>query len=336
MPESSPPEPTPAAALDAAERTPAVGRGIASLEAACLRVARSLAEHPALGPRLTLQLGRLARAQQAPQAVRLLARAAAALQEAGDAPRQQEARIELAMALGDRGDLDRAAEALSPVPRAHPRLPAALALLSPEPDLVALQAALPGAHPDDRIALLRALARAADRGGDRHHAAGALAEAVALAAAHGADGLTLDLAIEALALSLEAGDLPRGLDLARGALAAAQALEDDVACIAVGSTLAALCLQTGALDEAAEAAQVQARAAQRRGNPLALADAALTVSSALLAAGRDTEAVHHLVAAGGALRAENAVCAVNLIKGRLGELRDALGAERFDAALWSA
>jgi hypothetical protein len=124
--------------------------------------------------------------------------------------------------------------------------------------------------------------------------------------------------------------------MAARALERAVALEDHTAVIALASTVASLCMTAGDGPGAARAAQLQASAAEERNHPLALADAAITVSSALLAAGEATRAVHHLVHVGGRLREEGTAASLNLVKGRLAELRVLLGSEHFDAALWSA
>ena len=331
-------EQTPLAALELAEATPAVGRGLGVLQTACVRVGAALAEQPGLGPRLRLPLGRLARARRTADAVPFLARAVRSLDASGDKERAQAARLELALALAERGDGSRARAVLREVDEGAPRR-AGVALLTAEAtqvDLDRLRAATEASSADDRIPLLRLLADCAAAGGDRHGAGEALDRAVDHARQHGADALFVDLSIEAVAQALEAGERGRAQALAEQALGRAVERQDGVAVIALASTVASLCLGAGDAPGAARAAELQAATAETRNHPLALADAAITVSSALLAAGEPIRAVHHLVHVGGRLREAGTEASLNLVKGRLAELRILLGSDAFDAALWSA
>ncbi len=204
-------------------------------------------------------------------------------------------------------------------------------------DLDRLLGLLPSPARDaDRLATLRALATLHQEGGDRRGARRHLGAALDLARRHDDRVQVADLALALAALMLEAGPSPEAEALLLEAMELCQRLDDSLGTVAAASSLAALRLARADWVGAAQAAEVELEAAERRQAWLAVADAAITLSTCLMAADEARQAVHLLVHTGSGLRARGAAGAVNLLKGRLGELRSQLGAKTFDQHLWSA
>lgn len=116
-------------------------------------------------------------------------------------------------------------------------------------------------------------------------------------------------------------------------VAEAAARGDDLTVLSQGTVLAALLLTAEDWAAAERVARQLLSAAERRGNWLGIADAAMTWSTALVGMGEHDAAVKVLVRVGGLLRDRGAAAAFNLMKARLGELRATLGAEVVDPLL---
>ena len=339
--------PDAASLLDRLDRLPLLGAATETAAEAALQVEAALrsSPNPAAQARLALHLGELARVGQRPGAVPLLARAARLAVEVGDGALERRAKTRVARALVSTGRVGVAARMRDELgPDRPPLLDPDLALLdlalgrlnTPE-DLGALLTALPSpARDHDRVVVHRALAERWLNGGDRHAAAPHLAAALDLARRYGDAVLTLDLALAAASMRLEAGAAPQGEALLVEAAAMAHEIDDTLAIVVACSALAALRLDREDWAGAAEAAEAELAAAERRHAWLAVADATLTLSTCLLHADEVQGAVHHLVTVGAELRARGSQGGVNLIKGRLGELRAHLGPTVFDPLLWSA
>jgi len=339
--------PEAAALLDRLDRLPLLGAAGEAAADAALQAEAAVREvgGAAAEARLALHLGELARVGQRAGAVPLLARAARLAEALGEPALARRAKTRVARALVSTGRVAVAARMRAELGPGDPPgsdpdlglLDLALGRLTSPEGLGALLGALPSpARDHDRVVVHRALAERWLHGGDRHAAGDHLDAALDLARQYGDAVLTLDLALAAASLRLEAGEAAAGEALLVEAAALAHRLDDTLALVVAGSSLAALRLDRGDWAGAAEAAEIELAAAERRSAWLAVADATLTLSTCLLHADEVEGAVHHLVTVGAELRARGSQGGVNLIKGRLGELRALLGPTVFDPLLWSA
>jgi hypothetical protein len=194
-------------------------------------------------------------------------------------------------------------------------------------ELEAALAALPSpARDHDRLDARLDLAERLLRGAGAAAARAHLADALAIGRRHDAAEAVSVAAGTLAALALEAGHPTEAAPLLDEALAAAEALDDDLGRVAHGTVRAALCLAAGDPAHAARVAGVVASAARRRNNWIAVADAILTQSCA----DPLPAAVERLVRGGRELQSVSEAAA-NLLAARLGELRAAHG-EVFEAA----
>jgi hypothetical protein len=339
--------PEAASLLDRLDRLPLLGAAAEAAAEAALQAEAAVrgASDPTTEARLALHLGELARVGQRAGAVPLLARAARLADALGEPALARRAKTCVGRALISTGRRGVAARMRADLEPATPTtddpdlglLDLALGRLTSPEGLGALLQSLPSPDRDhDRVVVHRALAERWLHGGDRHAASAHLDTALALARQYGDAVLTLDLALAAASLRLAAGEAAAGEALLVEAADLAEVLDDTLALVVSGSSLAALRLDRGDWAGAAEAAEVELAAAERRSAWLAVADATLTLSTCLLHADEVEGAVHHLVTVGAELRARGSQGGVNLIKGRLGELRALLGPTVFDPLLWSA
>jgi tetratricopeptide (TPR) repeat protein len=114
------------------------------------------------------------------------------------------------------------------------------------------------------------------------------------------------------------------------ALAMAQSREDDLQIVIHASLLSAIWLEQGELEKATETADVLLVAGARRGNWFAVVDGHINRSTISMLTGHPTEAIERLVRAVVRLRELIPAAAVNLLKGRLAEIRYQMGSESFD------
>jgi hypothetical protein len=183
----------------------------------------------------------------------------------------------------------------------------------------------------DRVEAWRVAGERSADGGDPLGAARCFQQALELARRHDDAEQRCGLAVLLAHLHLQGGQVALAAPLLAEAVELAAALGDDLVLAAEGSILAAIRLEAGDLDGAVHVATASADAAMRRGNWIGHVDGAITAASCLDAAGARVEALLHLLSAAGRARNAGAEAAVNLARGRLGELRAAWGAEAFDA-----
>ena len=334
-----------ASLLDTLEQQPLVGRHRAALRRGLAQAAAAVAR--ARSPRDTARLlalgARLARAEGARDATLRLTAARRAAADAGDLVLEDRLGLLTVRSLAKARAHHRAADLLADLlPRAQ-RTPAlaaelhlaraAVGLGEPRVHLEAALAILPSPIADhDRMEaaldLAELLLAGAAPGGARRW----FGHARSLALAHDAP-VTLGVAAGSLAvLALEDGDAAAAAALLDEALAAADAMDDDLGRVAHGTVRAALHLAQGDLGAAARLAHATERAARRRSNWIGVADAVITQTL-----DEPLElAVHHLLASARTLQEEGATAAANLLKARLGELRTAHTQVRFEAALDAA
>ena len=114
------------------------------------------------------------------------------------------------------------------------------------------------------------------------------------------------------------------------ALAMFQKREDDLQIVAHASILSAIWLEQNNVEKAASAADVLLVSGARRGNWFAVVDGHITRSTISLISGDRTAAIERLGRAVVRLRELIPAAAINLLKGRLAELRHQLGSDVFD------
>ena len=106
--------------------------------------------------------------------------------------------------------------------------------------------------------------------------------------------------------------------------------EDDLSTIVAGSPLAAMYLELNRDEDAAQVADRLLISGARRANWFAVVDGHMIRSALSLRAGDPTSAIERLVRAAVHLRELVPAAAINLLKGRLAELRFEMGAAIFD------
>ena len=106
--------------------------------------------------------------------------------------------------------------------------------------------------------------------------------------------------------------------------------EDDLQIVTHASILSAIWLEQSDLDKATSTADVLLVAGARRGNWFAVVDGHITRSTISLISGDTTAAIERLVRAVVRLRELIPAAAINLLKGRLTELKHQLGSDVFD------
>jgi hypothetical protein len=334
-----------AALLDQLESRPLVGRHRPEIRRGLAQVAAAVAasrDRHVLARLLSLG-ARLARAEGARDAMQRLNIARRAAAEAGDLVLEDRLALITVRTLAKARAHHRAEDLLLDVQTRAGRTPALAAELALARAAVGLGE--PRVHLEDALATLPS--PAADH--DRMEAALDLAElllagaasegarawfehARALARSHDAP-VELGIASGSLALlALESGEEDRAAGLLDEALAAADAIDDDLGRVAHGTVRAALHLAAGQLAPAARLARRTEKAARRRSNWIGVADAVITQTL-----DEPLElAVRHLLTSARSLQDEGAQAAANLLKARLGELRAAHSEARFEAALAEA
>lgn len=182
----------------------------------------------------------------------------------------------------------------------------------------------------DRLEALLGLGVLARGGGDATRARRCWTAALALAAAHGDARERLRLSALLGNALVEAGLLVEAEPVLADAVALAAAQDEALILLAEGTVLAALQLRREAWAEAEATALRLAEAARRRNNLPAIADAAITRSSARLGQGDARGAVLALWEAARVLGERGSQAGMNLVKARLAELRVQLGPATFD------
>jgi hypothetical protein len=343
----SPPTPSPSprgsSVIEPYLQRPLLGNSRKVVLAALPRLAAIAASQPdpeleagllRLGAELALQDGR-------PDAARQLAEAARAARQAGQTAADLELRLRALRALCRAGKVAQARDQLERLCPSAPRFPAAEA----EWQLVAARCGateakrallralelLPSpARDHDRLDVLLSLADLHVEGGDLARSKAALDGAAQLAAAH--DDPVAACHVEALRgnLLLEAGLQGEAETALRAAVVAADSLGDDLTVIAQGTLLIALLQAQEDHAQIEPLARQVLRAAERRHNWLAVADATIAWAGTLVAREAWSAAVAILLRTARVLRGRGSEAGVNLIKARLAELRNIVGAEDFD------
>lgn len=210
-------------------------------------------------------------------------------------------------------------------------------------------------HPDARQLALDAMShvpspsRDADRfdawqlagvlamdGGDTLGAGRAWQEAAQIARRHASPADLLPVATLLAHLRLQSGQVRQAAELLAEATAIAADLGDDLTLAAEGSILAAIQLEEQDWQAAAATARLASAAALRRGNWVGYVDASITIAVCLDQNGERADALLELLTAAGRARSAGAEAAVNIVRGRLGELRAELGPEAFDGPFQEA
>lgn len=227
----------------------------------------------------------------------------------------------------ERGDLEaewRLALAVCHPVRATTLRREALALLtSPADDAVRIQTMLD-------------LADDYSRGSADDAALETLESAVNLADQHPTSPLLCEALIRLSFALLLRGKRTRALPALQRAHAVSMELDDDLSIVMTGAPLAAIRLDEGDLDAAERIAERMLVSGARRGNWFAVVDAHITLSAVQLRSSGPTMAIAQLVQAVVGLRDLVPAAALNLLKGRLAELRNELGAHAFDRHYSSA
>jgi hypothetical protein len=181
-----------------------------------------------------------------------------------------------------------------------------------------------------RLTLYLDLAGDQTRGANTTGAHDALQAARALAVTHN-DSRALCLTETRLAYHFLTQGLPsRAVPHLEQAYKFARIEEDDLSTIVAGSPLAAMYLEMNRDEDAAAVADRLLISGARRANWFAVVDGHMIRSALSLRAGDPTSAIERLVRAAVHLRELVPAAAINLIKGRLAELRFEMGAAVFD------
>jgi len=212
----------------------------------------------------------------------------------------------------------RLAEAACDVEHTDTHLRAALAAMN-EPRFAAL-----------KLQAWLDLSSTLDAGADAEGALEALYEALKLCRDFSAHSRQIEVLIRLSSLYMERGLNNKAKAFLEDALSLSKTADDDLNTVVIASILSALYLNLGQADQAAEAADLLLVTGARRGNWFAVVDGHITRSTLLLLEGDLSGAIGRLVRAVTHLRELVPAAAVNLLKGRLAELRSTLGAERFD------
>jgi len=181
-----------------------------------------------------------------------------------------------------------------------------------------------------RLTLYLDLAGDQTRGANQSGAFEALQSARALAAAHN-DPRALCLTETRLALHLlTLGRSSEAVPHLEQAYNFARIEEDDLSTIVTGSPLAAMYLELDRDEDAARVADRLLISGARRANWFAVVDGHMIRSALSLRSGDPTAAIERLVRAAIHLRELVPAAAINLLKGRLAELRFGMGPMVFD------
>ena len=174
------------------------------------------------------------------------------------------------------------------------------------------------------------LADAKSRGADPSGAFEALHHARELAQHH-QDPASLILTHTRIGLlHLEAGQIAKATPHIETAMAVAKAEEDDLTIVLTSTLLCAIYLNRDERQKTGETADGLMIAGARRANWFAVVDGHITRSTLLLLDGDQVGAIQRLVRAAIHLRELVPAAAINLLKGRLAELRYTLGPSVFD------
>jgi hypothetical protein len=210
----------------------------------------------------------------------------------------------------------------------------ALAVVSPDEASNLRTAALkvlPSPSEDaTRIETLLDLADDQFRGSDTVAALHSIEQAVDIATHHNdSDWMCATLLRLGLA-HIEQGRNAAAMPHLQHAFNLACAAGNDLNVIMAGTPLAAMHMSSGAHQHAALVADKLLISGARRANWFAVVDAHITHSAILLESGDPTGAISRLVRAAVHLRELVPAAAINLLKGRLAELRHQMGSRTFD------
>lgn len=330
---------SPADARSRALSLPLLGAG----RAQAAQALADLVDADQLDPPLALRRAALLRSAGSPRASAALSAAARLARRADDARSVVQAELWLV-----RWRLEDAAKTPPGVPDLPPALAEdaelqadhalALALFDPARartcwDLALARLPQP-ARDHDRLGLLERYAATERDGGDRARARQHLRAALALTRSHDARVEGARISLHLGLLLLESGERAQAAEQLQAALdhGAPGSWER----VAAASTLFPLRLEAGPPMAAARTAGLLMEAARARHNFIALADGAMGLSTCRYLQGDLPGAIDELLGTAEACRAAGVEAAVNLIKGRLAELRHEAGPEVFDAALAEA
>lgn len=194
----------------------------------------------------------------------------------------------------------------------------------------ALELLISPAQDKERIEVHLELATAATAGSDFGQATRHLEHAMHIAQTHGDVKYTAICASRMGLQWIGRGRTEAAIPCLEQALTMFQIREDDLQIVAHASILSAIWLEQNVLEKAASTADVLLVAGARRGNWFAVVDGHITRSTISLMSGDPTAAIERLVRAVVRLRELIPAAAINLLKGRLAELRHQLGSDVFD------
>ena len=169
------------------------------------------------------------------------------------------------------------------------------------------------------------------KGADLLGAKDALEAALALSREFGDHEMQIQILMRLGLHYLERGLAPKAQGLLEDALALSQREQQDLHTVATASVLCAIYLENGHHDSASKTADLLLIAGARRGNWFAVIDGHITHSTVCLEVDDPQGAIEQLVRAAIHLRELVPAAAINLLKGRLAELRFTLGAKDFDS-----
>jgi len=181
-----------------------------------------------------------------------------------------------------------------------------------------------------RIQTMLDLADDYSRGSADDAALDMLARAVDLADQYPTSPLLCESLIRLSFALLLRGKRTHALPVLQRAYAVSCELHDDLSIVMTGASLAAIRLDEGATVAAKRIAEQMLVSGARRGNWFAVVDAHITLSAVHLTNQRPTDAIAQLLQAVVGLRDLVPAAALNILKGRLAELRSELGAQAFD------
>ena len=186
------------------------------------------------------------------------------------------------------------------------------------------------AQDKERIEVHLELATAAMSGSDFAQAERHLEQAIQIAQTH-QDEKYIGICASRMGLQwMVRGRTDAAIPWLEQALEMFQTREDDLQIVAHASILSAIWLEQNELDKAAATADVLLVSGARRGNWFAVVDGHITRSTISLISEDPTAAIDRLVRAIVRLRELVPAAAINLLKGRLAELRHQLGSDVFD------
>jgi tetratricopeptide (TPR) repeat protein len=183
----------------------------------------------------------------------------------------------------------------------------------------------------ERLSAWMQLAAIRHDGGDVEGGLVFLKQALSIADAHDARDHITEINAVMAHLYLAQGQATRAVPHLERALALADDRDDALHVVTNATLLSALQVADAQWSNAEATANRLAVAAARRGNWLSLADAHITRSTCMMARGEVPSAIDHLVRESFRMQEFATQAAVNLIKGRLVEIRQTVGGAAFDS-----